>query len=242
MKTAEKIAKVIGGLPEGRVFTYQDLGVRTTEYAAAAKALGRLVMSGNLRRAKTGMFYKAQKTVFGELQPAEEQLLRPYLFERNKRVAYITGTALYNRMGLTTQVPRIIRIASRGKRVIAKAGNLRIQAVKSYVEVTDDNYYLLETLDAMKDFKTIPDTNKESMIIILKKRIAELKKQDLNRIACIALEYPPRVRAFLGALLEVMELVPLQQKELKATLNPLSAYQFGIGKGLLPTADNWNIY
>ena len=103
MKVALKIKNKIGQTPAGRVFTYQDFGISNDEYRAAAKALGRLVTGKNIKRISTGLFYKPKKTIFGELRPSEREQLRPYLFNGKKRIAYVTGPALFNKMSLTTQ-------------------------------------------------------------------------------------------------------------------------------------------
>lgn len=57
-------------------------------------------------------------TPFGEIMPDEQQILKPYLYQNGKRVAYITGSSLYNELGLTTQVAARLQIASRDKRII----------------------------------------------------------------------------------------------------------------------------
>ncbi len=83
-------------------------------------------------------------------------------------------------------------------------GNIKASAVKSYAEVTDKNYKLLELLDAIKDFKKIPDLNKKSAIQILTNKILELNNKGKKELIEIALEYPPRVRAFLGDYLKIL--------------------------------------
>ena len=43
-------------------------------------------------------------------------------------------------MGLTTQVPVNLSLASRDRRIIPRIGDMQIRPVKSYVDVTKDNY------------------------------------------------------------------------------------------------------
>src|SRR5690606_2983834 len=105
MGISEKLQKQISKLAEGTTFKYGQLDIKPQEFGAAAKAMERLIAKDAIKRVSTGVFYKPKKTVFGELKPSEEELLKPYLFERGKRSAYITGTSLYNRLGLTTQIP-----------------------------------------------------------------------------------------------------------------------------------------
>jgi len=240
MKVAEKIETRINKMPDGTTFKYQGLAIAQDEYPAAAKAIERLIKKGLINRASTGVFYKPKKTAFGNLKPKEEELLKPYLFEDGKRIAYITGTSLYNRMGLTTQVPKNIRVASRSKRIVTKIGSIQVKPVKSYVDVTNDNYYLMELLDVLKDFKTIPDAEKSQVIKFMLQKIKGLTNKEMKELIDIALKYPPRVRAFTGAILnEINPGKPVV--DLKKSINPLTIYEFGINKKQLSNIEYWNI-
>ena len=240
MKVSDKIKKNIAKIPDGTPFTYQDLEIMQEEYPAATKAIERLIKKGAISRVSTGVFYKPKNTPFGALKPREEELLRSYLFENNKRVAYITGTALYNKLGLTTQVPKNIKVASRDRRIITTVGNMQVKPVKSYVDVTDDNYYLMELLDVLKDFKTIPDTDKSQTIRFVLKKIKALPGKEKDQFIKIAIKYPPRVRALAGALLsEISNKLPL--RELKESINPLSTFKFSISEKQLSQVRFWNI-
>lgn len=240
MTVAEKIERKIKRMQDGTTFKYDSLGITPDEYSAAAKAIERLIEKNLIKRVSTGVFYKPKNTAFGELLPGEYELIKPYLFEQNKRIAYITGLSLYNRMGLTTQVPKIIKVASRNKRITIKRGNLIVKPVKSYVDVSSDNYYLLELLDALKDFSIIPDINKEMAVRILLGKIKTLPESDISRIIKYALQYPPRTQALLGALLDKVN-PNSDLSKLRQSLNPLTTYRLGINKQLLSTAPNWNI-
>lgn len=240
MTISKQIEDKVKKLPIGTTFTYQTLSVKSDEYAATAKTLERLIKKGVLKRVSTGVFYKPKQTVFGELKPKEEELLKNYLFENDKRIAYITGVSLYNRLGLTTQIPKVIKIASRDKRIFASIGNLKGKPVKSYIDVSDKNYYVLEILDALKDFKQIPDMDKRSGLLLLANEIKKWDKKDKKLLLKYALKYPPRTRAILGAIVEAfMEVEEI--KPLKESLNPLSQYEYKITEDILPNAKNWNI-
>ena len=241
MQTTKKIEKAISRFQDGEVFNYDQLSLVPTEYRAAVKALGRMTEAGLIKRASTGRYYKPNKSVFGELKPGEDQLLKSYLFKRGKRIAYVTGEALYNKMGLTTQVAKNIKVASRDKRVITKVGNISVKPVKSYVDVTDDNYFILEILDAMKDFKEIPDLNRMAAIKRLRQKIKDLKEDEVRKLINLSLKYPPRVRALTGALLTSVGIESKLTDTLIKSLNPLSSYNFGIEKKELQTINQWNI-
>ncbi len=240
MSIAKKIEDKIKTIKEGETFTYEQLSIDKKEYQSAAKSIERLIKKGVIKRVSPGLFFKPKKTVFGELLPDDEEILKPYLFDNGKRIAYITGTYLYNKLGLTTQIPQIIKIASREKEIKVNTDNIKIKPAKSYVDVTNKNYQYLEILDAIKNFNKIPDLNIENGIKILANILKQLNKQDIERIIKYSLKYPPKTRALLGALLEEIGINDNLEK-LQDTLNPLTEYSIGIKKDILPTVENWEI-
>jgi hypothetical protein len=240
MTVSQKIEQQLQQIPEGTTFRYQDLAIESSEYPAASKTIERLITKGTLQRAAKGVFYKPKQTVFGALKPNDNELLKQYLFKDGQRVAYITGASLYNEMGLTTQVPFVITIASKTRRAFTSINYLTIKPAKSYVEVTDDNYKLLGILDAIKDFNTISDINNELGITLLINKLRVLSPNETTAIMQYALEYPPRVRALLGAMLEIMD-KSLALNTLKSSLNPLSKYNYGIKNDILPNALDWQL-
>jgi len=240
MKIAEKISQQIKCIPEDSTFGYEQLNIGKEEYVTAAKALERLQKKGIIKKVSKGIFYKPKSTVFGLLKPNEQELLKPYLFQDGRRIAYITGNYLYNQLGLTTQLSKHLTIACRSKRIYINTATIKATPVKSYAEVTDDNYQLLGFLDAIKDLKTIPDAVIESALTIFSSRIQKLEMQKITELIEYALLYPPRVRALLGALLE--QTYPNYNLSLlKDSLNPLTKFELGISHKYLKTSLNWNI-
>lgn len=241
MKLAEQIRIQIKKLPKGKTFGYADLGIAKEDYQTAAKVLERLQAKDVIKKISKGIFYIPQQTVFGELKPDYNEQLRPYLFEKGKRIAYITGAYLYNQLNLTTQMAFRIKIASRGKRIFINRGAVKADAVKSYAEVTDSNYELLGFLDAFKDIRKISDSNTANSVKLLSGRIEELSEARREEMIKYALLYPPRVRALLGAVLENQKTSSKGVKKLKESLNPLTTIKVGLKKSDLPTINNWNI-
>ena len=241
MKVTDKIAAKINRIDTGDVFGYDTLGLTSNEIIAGTKALSRLVDKGVIKRARKGFYYKPKITVFGEQKLREDVLLSLYLFEKNKQVAYITGTKLYNRLGLTTQVPSSIRVASLDKQVKGKAGNIIIKPAKSYVKVTADTVKYLELLDVIKDLNTIPDLQKSDGLIYLKKVIYNFETTEIKKLITCGVAYPPKVRALLGALLEAMNVDTTKLSLLKKSTNPSSSYEYGITPKMLSTVISWNI-
>lgn len=241
MKVTDKILARINRIDTGDLFGYAILGLNADEIIAGSKALSRLVNKGIIRRARKGYYYKPKVSAFGEQKPREEVLLSLYLFEKGKQVAYITGTRLYNRLGLTTQVPNSIRVASLDKQVKGKVGNIVIKPARSYVKVTSENIKYLEILDVIKDLNIIPDLQKSEGLLYLKKVIYDFDAIEIKKLVTYGLAYPPKVRALLGALLEAVTTNAASYQVLKKSINPSSSYEYGIDASLISTANSWNI-
>lgn len=240
MNLATQIRTQIEKLPEGKTFGYTDLRIAKEEYQTAAKALERLQTKGIIKKISKGVFYKPEQTVFGELKPEYSEQLRPYLFENGKRIAYETGVSLYNRLGLTTQMAFRIKIASRSKRISINRGALKADAVKSYAEVNDTNYEILGFLDAIKDIKSIPDCSVSQAVKIISGKIKNLEEKQITDLVKYALLYPPRVRALLGAMLDML-VSNTNTAKLKNSLNPLTSIKLGLKEEDLATIKDWNI-
>jgi hypothetical protein len=95
-------------------------------------------------------------------------------------------------------------------------------------------------LDALKDFKKIPDIDEKAGLVILKNRIKSFSEKEISNLVKYVLLYPPRTRAFFGAILELLGEIKYLEK-LRSSLNPFSSYNFGIVSRLLSTAANWSI-
>ncbi len=241
MALATEIRKQISQFPVGKTFGYADLRISKSEYATAAKALERLQKEHLIKKLSKGVFYKPEQTIFGELKPDYAELLRSYLFENGKRVAYETGASLYNRLGLTSQMAFRIQIASRSKRIYIDRGSLNASAVKSYAEVTDENYQVLGLLDAFKDIKIIQDSSTSQIVRRLSAIVKNLNADQIALLIKYALVYPPRARALVGAILENIGIKERGMDDLKDSLNPLTKIKISVKETDLPTKTNWYI-
>lgn len=241
MNIATQIASSINLIPEGKTFGYSQLNIAQQDFTTAAKAIERLYKKGVIKKLSKGVFYRPKQSIFGELRPSESEILKDFLYEDGKRIAYVTGSYLYNRLGLTTQLTHIIRVASFSKTISINRGNIVAKPVKSYALVTEENYQLLGILDAFKDIKIIPDVDFDEALGRLSRIVSNLEEKGaLSELVRYALVYPPRARALLGALLEFKKLFQYTES-LKNSLNPFTEINIGISPTLLPTVINWNI-
>ncbi len=240
MNTTTYISQKLSKFPQGRIFSYEDLSIDNEQLLAASKALSRLVAQGTIMRFQKGKYYVPKQSMFGILKPSDTAILDSYLFENKKQVAYITGMKLYNSLGLTTQVPTTVTIASWNKQININTGSFRLKSKRSYLTVTRKNVPYLQLLDVIKDFKRIVDSNNEEVLFFLKEKLNGYSIAELKRLVGYAKNYPPKVNALLGALLEAIGINEFTSL-LKQKINTLSRYSFGINKQQLPTIENWNI-
>ena len=241
MKVAEQIREKIKSIPESEPFGYADLDIAPGDFFTAAKALERLQKKGTIKKITKGVFYKPKISVLGALPPNYNSILQNYLYEGRKRTGYITGYVLYNQLNLTTQMAFTTTIATNRSRKKINIGWLKTKSVKAYVKVTEENYTLLGILDALKDIKLIPDSTASSAIKILMPKIKVFAKKDIGNLIKYALNYPPRVKALLGAVIENIFRNEFDLTSLKRSLNPSTTFKLGIKKTDLPTIQNWNI-
>lgn len=241
MKVAEKIREKIKTIPESEPFGYADLGIEQADFVTAAKALERLQKKGTIKKVSKGIFYKPENSIFGPMPPKYDSILKNYLFENGKRVGYITGGELYNQLNLTTQNYFRSKISTKRNRKKIEISWLKTTTVKAYVDVTEENYQLLGILDAIKDIKLIGDTTASKALKILMPRIKMFSKKDILNLLQYALQYPPRARALLGAIIENIFPQEFNLDPIKKSLNPSTHYKIGLNENDLPTIKNWNI-
>ena len=240
MKVAEQIRNKIESIPERQPFGYADLDIEANDFFTAAKALERMQKKGTIKKVSKGLFYIPQQTVFGELGPENYRILNRYLFKNGKRIAYETGYSLFNKLGLTTQVAFRIKIATRSNKIKINQGTLQVSSVKSYAEVTDDNYKLLGYLDVLKDIRRIPDCTPRQAVKRMGFLIRDLDIKEQKQLVKLALLYPARAKALLGAIMENLK-IDINLDSLKNSINPLTKVKVYIKESDLPTIKNWNI-
>jgi hypothetical protein len=85
-------------------------------------------------------------------------------------------------------------------------------------------------LELLRDRADASDLDQAETIRRLVERVRE--PSDFRRLAKVALAEPPRVRAILGALGQQAGAPPASLDELRASLNPISRFDFGVLAGL----------
>ena len=118
--------------------------------------LKRLADRGVIARVAHGIYARMKTTVFGAVVPGEEKIVADtFLNDGDEAIGYETGPALFNRLGLSTLVPRERQIATNRHRatVPAKVG---ITLKRPLAQVTTDNAPYLQMVEALKGMRDHP--------------------------------------------------------------------------------------
>ena len=147
------------------------------------------------------------------------------------------GLAAANLLGFTTQNPKHGELATNApslpRKLIGLNAVVHLRRPAAWSGLSEENAAILDFLrQGGKTSELTPDATIEKLILLLseKNRFAHLLK--------IVDTEPPRVRAMLGALGEHLGKPQKLLKKLRATLNPLSRFDFGMLSGLR-YASNW---
>lgn len=225
----------------GTLFGYESFKSLKGSGMTIAKSLSRLSKEGMIKRVAKGKYLKPRKTLFGASRANEVQLLK-MLTERNgEKTGYLTGTALFNQMGLTPQIPGILVIATDKPLPPKKIEGYTFQFVKCEAPITSGNIPLLQLLDAFRSVNRIPGVGMEEAFWMLVQKTRALSPKERSRLAGLAFFYPPSTRALLGATLEKHLQDAQNAAKLFETLNPLTIYKLGISDALLPNKTKWRI-
>ena len=116
-----------------------------------------MTVSGKISKLSKGKYYKPEKTVFGNLQPNQYQVVKDLLEDDGKVIGYLTGLSIYNQLSLTTQVSNTIQIGKNEIRPAFKRDRYTISFIKQKNIITKDTISLLQLMDALRYIKKIPD-------------------------------------------------------------------------------------
>ena len=240
MNIMQGVQSTIRAMPAGQIFGYQELPNYMSSPTAVVKAVSRMVSDQKIKRLSGGKFYVPKKGLLGVRKPSDGELIRSVLYKDGRLRGYVTGLSLYNQLGLTTQMPRVITVAYNGGRQNKEFGTINIRTVVTRIDVQEKDVMLLQYLDVLKDIKKIPDSDINLSLKIMRGYISALSIRAQARMLKIAQTYyGPQVRALAGFLYSILELkVP---DSLKRSLNPTTSYKLKLDQALWPVAKEWNI-
>jgi len=235
MSVAQTVRSFIDNVDNGKLFSYDD--INSDKKSVIAIELSRLNKQGVVKRFTKGKYYKPKMGFFGEISPSDTEVLKSYLSAPN---TYITGLKAFNEMGLTTQVPNVITIASEKQARRIKVKNLTIQFIQIKQQIDKKDVYLLRVLDAIESMKNIPDITVDEVLLYVTNFMKKLSSDEVKKMTKYALKYRPKTKAVFAAILEMLDYTK-EAQSIQETLNPLSSYKVGVSKNILPNKAQWKI-
>ena len=240
MSIAAAVNQTIDRTTPGRIFGYEVFPQYLEAPGAVVRAVNRSVENKRLKRVSKGRFYVPRTGMLGDMPLSDEARLRDVLYRNGQRCGYVTGPALYNRLGLTTQVPKTITVATNRAAQTKNFGTIRIKLTPRRVPISNSVVPLLEILDVLRDLKQLADAGIGRILKTQAKRLKDLAPAEQKKLQRLSVDYyNAGTRALLGILLtrNRQEILPA----LRSSINPTTRFNLGIDSGEWPEGRAWNI-
>ena len=215
-----------------RIWRLEDF--RDLPFSGVARALSRLAHLGMIERLSKGIYYRSRQTTFGKSLPSPTAIQK--LASQRKGI-FPSGISAANLLGFTTQTARRGEVATSAlslpRKLLGADTVIHTRRPEAWANLSDEDAALLDFLRrAGRTSELPPDkTIRRTMNLLT-------EKGRFQRLAKIAASEPPRARALLGAFGEQIGVKPVLLGALRASLNPLSRFDFGVFSGL-PNAPHW---
>ena len=236
MSVAKITRDFVENIESAKLFTYDD--IPCLNKTSVAIELSRLFKKGIIKKVSKGKFYKPKIRVFGEVAPNTNEKIKSYL-KSDETNSYETGANSFRKLGLTTQVSNETVIATNKPYRKVRIDNINLKFIPKRVDVNDDEIYLVQILDAIKDINKIPATTPNDVVKYLKEIIKKESIENQNKLTSFALKYTPRTRAILGAIFKEIGNKKCAY-ELKSTLNPMTNYKLKVEEDVIKEKKYWN--
>jgi hypothetical protein len=188
--------------------------------AAVVQSLSRLAKEGFIKRAGKGIYYRPRETAFGESVPGRSALAEHSI----KHKLHPAGINAANILGFTTQNPGRLDFATTGSSSPKSLSGSHFYTRRSLARepLSTEEGALLEFLRMRAAFSELSpeETARRTVKLLSDRRL-------FRKIAESAASEPPRVRALLGAIGQEAKQPKSVLGPLRASLNPLSHFDFG---------------
>lgn len=219
--TAAQVRKRVelGGERVWRLEDFRDL-----PFMAVAQALSRLTREGRIERLGKGLYYRSRTTSLGQSRPNPAVIQK---LASGRKTVFPAGLAAANLLGFTTQTANRNEVATSAlslpRQLIGRDTRIHTRRPEAWKSLSQIDASLLDFLRRRGDSSELsPKATTRKLLNLL------AEKGRFEQLLAVADSEPPRVRALLGAIGEQIRKPPRMLRALRAGLNPLSRFDFGI--------------
>lgn len=220
MTGTQAIVSLIERIPENKLIfankLYEEQLCGQVTEGVYYQTLDRLCKSGVLCRIGRGTYYRPQKGKYGLIPLPESEIISAFT---EKGTGAVVGYAMYNKLKLTTQVPKVVEVFSAKVEQQTKSiGNvlLRLCGLEYTPEVTS----ALCMLEVLQNFEEIQELNYYQFLCLCKRFAAQYSEAAVQQVVAVR-QYKKKTLAFLKGLLEYYG-VP---NDISKNLSALSEYK-----------------
>ncbi|MEQ1573240.1 MAG: DUF6088 family protein [Vicinamibacterales bacterium] len=218
-----------GGERVWRLEDFQDL-----PFSATARALSRLAHRKVIERLSKGVYYRARPTAFGASRPNPATISK---LASDRKDVFPSGISAANLLGFTTQTARRGEVATSAgslpRKLLGLDTVIHTRRPEAWSALSAEDAALLDFLRSGGKASELPPEQTVQRTLALLSQTSRF-----HRLLRVAATEPPRARAVIGALGEQLGIKPAALKTLRASLNPLSRFDFGVFAAL-PNATDW---
>lgn len=216
---AKYIEAVIKKEPENKIFEasvmYKKLSGAIPE-TSYYKTLERMSKQGVLVHLAKGVYYRPQKSRFGNVPISENEIINYYIRDGQ---GVVVGYRLYNKKGLTTQISKraevLSSVISEQKKTI---NNVCVR--NSGMLITDETIPVIETMEILQNYESIENLNTSALAEYMRK-FAEKYSDSATVSVLRKRKYKKSTIAFLKSFLNYFEI----DNTLQQFLSALSSYK-----------------
>ena len=128
--------------------------------------LKKLCEKGLLQKYDTGVYFIPKKTLLkSTVGPNADMVARYRFISKGDNIdGFYGGNSFANQIGITTQVPKVVEIVSNNTHSSdreVRIGNRRFYISKPVVQITNENVYVLQMLELLKNLDAYLDYSYE---------------------------------------------------------------------------------
>lgn len=218
MNSREMIEVFLNNIAANTVIEVGKLYDSYAEYMTEAsfyKTIERLCKNGLLVRLTRGLYYKPQKSRFGNVPIREQDIVNHYIAGQS---GLVVGYRLYNKKGLTTQIGKQTEVFS--NRLVGQQKTIKNVVVRNIsCDLNFERMTVIETLEILQNYSKIEDIDNKALIAYMK----NFAKVYSDREAVYVIEnmkYKKSTIAFLKEFLNHMQV----RNTLERFLSSMSVY------------------